>query len=36
MSFYQWASILGCTTAALISIAPLQAEAATYQVRIQV
>jgi hypothetical protein len=33
MSFSQWASIFGCTTAAFISIAPLQAEAAKYQIQ---
>lgn len=32
MRFSQFAAIFGCTTAALVSIAPVQAEAATFQV----
>ncbi|MEH1832692.1 MAG: hypothetical protein V7L29_11555 [Nostoc sp.] len=32
MRFYQFTGILGCTTAAFISIAPIQVEAATFQV----
>ncbi|MEH2238258.1 hypothetical protein [Nostoc sp.] len=32
MRFFQFAGILGCTTAAFISIAPIQVEAATFKV----
>ncbi|MEH2421913.1 MAG: hypothetical protein V7K48_13625 [Nostoc sp.] len=32
MRFYQLAGVLGCTTAAFISIAPIQVEAATFKV----
>jgi hypothetical protein len=32
MRFYQFAGILGCTTAAFISIAPIEVEAATFKV----
>ncbi len=32
MRFFQFAEILGCTTAAFISIAPIQVEAATFKV----
>ncbi|MDF5735069.1 MULTISPECIES: hypothetical protein [unclassified Nostoc] len=32
MRFYQFAGILGCTTAAFISITPIQVEAATFKV----
>ena len=33
MRFSQFAAIFGCTTAAIVSIAPVQAEAATFQIK---
>ncbi|MBW4686936.1 MAG: hypothetical protein KME40_17975 [Komarekiella atlantica HA4396-MV6] len=33
MRFYQIATIVGCTTAAFISIAPIRSEAATFQIK---